>query len=156
MLEVKKISYDRKKGIVKVVYDELDGESDTKEVTFTAYDRPLESFVNALDALAQDVLTICQLPDEYGITLQVRSISLSRTNGILGAVITSLKELSTSYAPLVLNTPHLPYTPYSDGDDNAPVLPAGCKSRIENLIFETEKYINGDRSEKQEKLKLVG
>lgn len=155
MLEVNKISYDRKKGIVKVIYDELDRESDTKEVTFTAYDKPLEGFVSALDALTQDVLTICQFSEDYGISMQIRSVSLSRTNGILGAVITCFKELDTSYAPLVINTPHLPYQPYSDGDDNAPVLPSGCKERIEKLISEAEKYINGDRAEKQEKLKLV-
>lgn len=141
-----KIKYDEKK--VRIEYQRTrDDGNEADEYTLLSVDRPTEAFVVALNALTDDVVAICELEPHQGAQIDVRGVSLTWTDGILGACITALKRLTTANAPLVLNTPHLPSQPYSEGNPNEPVLPAETVVRLEALMAEAQKYVDGERAQ---------
>ena len=119
-------------------------------------DEPAPEFGKAMQALVEDVLLICELPDscEAGMKVSGLSISWNEETGIWGAVITAQRSLATANSPLILNTPHLPSEPYSQqpGDTN-PVLMGVTITRIETVMEEAEKYVKGHRRQMELSLK---
>ena len=97
---------------------------------------------NVSAKLAPYVETICEFEDGYCAEAEIRGVSISHSNDVMGAVITALVPVSSAYSPVCINTPHLPADQYNDGGE-APVLPSGCVKIIKELIIEAEKYING-------------
>lgn len=141
-----KIKYDGSKVRIEYEVERKDG-SDADEYSVFSADKPLPEFDAALQAFAVDVVSICELNPSDVDKLKVRGVTLTRTNDILGVVVTALKELKSSNAPMVINTPHLPETPYSDGDDFAPVMPSGMCQRVWNLEAEAQRYLDGERAQ---------
>jgi hypothetical protein len=87
--------------------------------------------------------------------ITVRGVTFTWKNDIMGACITALKSLTTANAPLVLNTPHLPSEPYSGNPgDVGPVLRRGT-DRLEHLITEVARYIDGERAQAKLPLEKV-
>lgn len=140
-----KIKWDGSK--VRLEYEIVRKDGDQDEFTLQCADQPAPEFIAALAALGQDVLTICELPESDGSRVKVRSVTLTYTNDIIGACITALKSLKTANAPLVLNTPHLPTEDYAGADGTGPTLPRSTADRIDMLVLEAERYLNGARAQ---------
>lgn len=140
MLELRRIKYNNDK--VEIKYD-IDNDS----YKLSSYDKPRPEFIDVMQNLVEPLVKICEFQEGYGDTIEIISVSISHSKGIMGATITGLKKLDTSYAPLVINTPHLPTEDYSGNNPNAPLLPEMAITRIEALIEEAEFYINGKRSQ---------
>lgn len=143
---VTKVKYDGQKVRIEYQVKRADG-GDPDEFTLNSCDRPDRSLVDAMNALTTDVLTICELHDDP-LLYTIRGVTLTYTNDILGACITSLKALKTTQSPLVINTPHLPEESYSD-DASAPVMHAGMADRLDALRNAAERYIDGERAQGQ-------
>jgi hypothetical protein len=143
-----KIKYDGSK--VRLEYERPrkdDGDAD--EFLLNSADKPAPELDAALQALAVDVVTICELIPSDVSRLKVRGVTLTYTNEIQGAVITALKTLTTSHAPMVCNTPHLPSEPYSEGagDYQPPTWPTGMFDRIAALEAQAKRYLDGERAQ---------
>jgi len=144
-IRITKIKYDGKK--VRLEYQRIRADdADPDEFSLQASDRPARSFAEALEALAQDVVTIAELAPTDRPKITVRGVTITWTNDILGAVITALKALQTANAPLVLNTPHLPSEPYSE-DGGGPLLAEATLERLQAMMHEAERYLDGERAD---------
>jgi len=109
-------------------------------------DQPEDGFTRALDAFGDVVLRILELPDTYGEGLSVRGVSLSYTDeDRMGCVVTCLKELAATDAPLVLNTPHLMELDLDNPEQAA--MPAEMEEAIEALCEAAERYVKGHRAQ---------
>ena len=109
-------------------------------------DQPEDGFTRALDAFREVVLRILELPDAYGEGLSVRGVSLSYTDeDRMGCVVTCLKELAATDAPLVLNTPHLMELDLDNPEQAA--MPAEMEEAIEALCEAAERYVEGHRAQ---------
>jgi hypothetical protein len=140
-----KIKYDGSK--VRIEYEVTrEPGKDPDEYTVFSADAPMPSFIDAMNALAQDVIAVCELPADQIDKLKIRGVSLTHTNDILDACITALKVVKTANAPLVLNTPHLPAEGYSDNPDE-PVMPSWMGARLEAVSDEAQRYIDGERAQ---------
>jgi len=154
-VRVSKVKYDHKAGSVQIEYDQIQSNgTDDIKVVLKSFDEPLQEFKDALNKLAPFVEKICQLPEGYCSQAEIRGVSFSNSNDIMGAVITALVPLDTAYSPVCINTPHLPSGQYNEGGE-APELPRECVIILNQLIEECEKYINGERTpDNQTKLEL--
>lgn len=143
---IDKVKFDGVK--VRIEFQRKRADDRYDEAWLASFDHPMRSFIAALIALAPDVCTICELPSDQVDKLQVRGVSFSHTNDIMGAVITALKPVKTAQSPVVLNTPHIPQAPYSDGGEG-PLLDDDTADRLETLRDEAIRYINGEREQPQ-------
>lgn len=112
-------------------------------------DEPHPDFLEALKGLARGVLRLCELeqaidPDE----LTVRGVSISYgKDETKGVVVTALRELRTSPAPLVLNTPH---KLLEERDENTPedqIAPRAVVEAVNRLEREAKAFLGGKRSQ---------
>lgn len=113
--------------------------------SLTSAQTPHPDFTAALDAFAGEVLDLLELPLEYGDTLKVTGLSIStQDDGRRGLVVTALKGVKCSPAPLVLNTPHLP----EPGEDpNAPALSRYMLALLVNAEIEASLFVAGKRAQ---------
>ena len=142
-----KIKYN--KGVVFVAY-----EQGANEYSMKCNEMPRAEFVQALIELQEEVIRMCELPDEYLDRITVKSVSLNYggKKETMGATITASMELFYSNAPLNLNTPNKPVEPYADGeyDDEAlekMCLSEECVEKIFILINEANLYVDGKRAQ---------
>jgi len=124
---------------------------DADEYMISSKEKGEPGLYAALQDLKEDVLEMCELPEEYGETMLISSVSFSHANDIMGATITASKTLKMSQSPLILNTPHKPSMPYSETGDESVCLGADAITRIESLIRFAKRYIDGER----EQLELI-
>lgn len=141
-----KIKYDGSKMRLEYEQERADG-SDPDEFTLLSADKPAPEFEIALNALSDDVVEICEFEPHYAAQIDVRGVTLTWADGVMGACITALKRLTTANAPLVLNTPHLMAQPRSEANANEPVLPDVTVARLGGLIEQAERYLNGERAQ---------
>lgn len=107
-------------------------------------DKPLPSFVEALQALVPDVLAICEFPSSEARKFTVRGVSIAHTDDSAGCCITALRALMTADAPLIINSPFLPERP-RESDPSGYRLPVSTVRRLRTLVQEAERYLAGDR-----------
>ena len=131
--------------VILVYEDETPHGND--KYTMESFDEPAPEFKKALNGLAQHVIDICELSDEAPDNFNVKGISLSDTDGITGVTITALKQLVHSNAPLVLNTPHKPFEPYTEGGDTSNCLTSDQIEAVEKLIEAARDYLRGKRAQ---------
>lgn len=143
-LQISKVKYERKIGKVTIEYSILNDGKDDINVILKSNDEPLQEFIDRLNELSKFVETICQLPAGYCDQAEIRGVSFSHSNGVLGAVITALIPLDSANSPMVINTPHLPSEQYSETGES-PVLSPKCVFVLKNLIVEAIRYIDGER-----------
>ncbi len=155
---ITKVKWDQKKKKIQIDYEkELESSEDSSERDFYSLkvsDEPLDSFFNALNDLGSDVCLICEFPLQDEDKLEIKGVSFSWANGIMGAVITALKTVNTARSPLVVNTPHLATAPQSDQDDNCPILDPDTVFSLRRVIDEAKLFIAGARKRTQLKLPL--
>ena len=142
---INKIKFERKTGNMVIDYDQMFSTKDDEiKIVLKSGDKPLPGLVEKLDGLKPFVEIICELPNGYCAGAEIRGVSFSWSNDIMGAVITALVPISSANSPVVINTPHLPSQSYSEGTE-AQVLPFECARMLKGLINECQKYIMGDR-----------
>lgn len=143
MLRITKAKYDGSK--VRIEYEQQRPDKQYDEFTMSSVDRPTPTFILALNALAADVVKICEFPEDDAKKLTIRGVSVSHTNDIMGVCITALKAVKSAQSPLVLNTPHIPEEPY--GDAESPTLTRETLDRVHSFLLEVENYIKGERAQ---------
>jgi len=106
---------------------------------------PMQSFVDALDALKADVMEICEFPKEYGERLKVTGVHLQRKASEEGdtitAVITAVKTLINSNSPLNITTPRRYVEAIKEG---SLMLGSETVLRIRALCREAQMYVQGN------------
>jgi len=139
-----KVRYDEKK--VEIHFERMRlGETD--EFALKCSDAPLIDFTQALDALAEHIVTMIGVPRTWKLGLKVRGVTFSYAgeNDTMGAVITALKTLETTLGPLVVNTPHATVEPYNAEGDPSRCLTADCVKALRALETQAWRYVDGIR-----------
>ena len=144
-----KIKFDGEK--VHLAWTETAGPDGVDEVKceLSSNDLPHESFTAALLALKSTVTSLCDLPitwlenDLYPLVVRSASINYE-DGGLRGFVVTSLKYLPRTNAPMVLNTPHMRE---DDGESQGNCAPSDMVGLIEDLEREAVRYIKGHRAQ---------
>lgn len=134
---------------VHMIYE--NGPNNRDEFSFTSFEKARPEFYKAMEALAEHVLDMCELPESYLERIIIRGVSYSYggENGTMGATISAAMKLENSYPALNLLTPHkasemyCPDTP----DDDKQLLSGDCVDALLELRVECEKYIQGDRAQ---------
>lgn len=143
--KVKITKYDQ----IAIVYE--DGFMNRDEYSITCRDKARPEFYEALDALREHVIEMCELPEDYLERIKVKGVSFSYGGEFetMGATISASMELENSYQDLNLNTPHKAsamYNPDAPVDDMQ-LLTEDCIEALEALQYECEAYIKGDRAQ---------
>ncbi len=123
--------------------------SDEKEILLKSDEAPRPNMPDTLAQLAHDVRRLLELPSVWAKdALAVKKVvwSLSEKTGVRGATICCQAKLSCADAPLVFNTPHLPFEQYSDGG-NAPLMPDDIIERLETLELAALDFLAGKRAQ---------
>lgn len=141
-IRIKKVKKSSK-GVVTIVYQRANGD-EWDDYSLACKSEPHPDLLAVLSALVPSVVEICELPMGYEEGLIVSGVSFSYSNDNMGAVITSQKTLKTHPAPLILNTPHKPVAPYSEGGDDA-CLSSKTVMMLDALQNEAKAYIDGKR-----------
>jgi hypothetical protein len=147
-MRVKKVKIN-KYSQISMVYTQ--GPYNQDEYSFTCSEKARPEFYEAMKAMAEHVIEMCELPESYLDRITVRGVSYSYggENETMGATISAAMRLDNSYQALNINTPHkasemyCPDTP----DDDMQLLSSECVDALEALLFECEKYIKGDREQ---------
>jgi hypothetical protein len=142
---VTKVKFDG--GKVRIEYQRTRDNGEPDEYALMCADKPAPEFGAALQALAVDVVAVCELAESDLARITVRGVTITHTNEIMGACVTALKALKTANALLVLNTPHLPSDFYSGEDNGTPLMSDEFVRRVEELVMQADRYIAGDRAQ---------
>lgn len=110
-------------------------------LTLESYEEPLPALREALQALAVDVETICDLAPGAAESITVLGITLTDSEDSVRALITATRKLANG-ATLCLNTPCLPYE-----SKHGPQLSGPTKDRIEAVCCAAAEYVNGERAQ---------
>ena len=134
---------------IHMVYEA--GPSNGDEYQFTCRDQAKPEFYEALAAMAEHVIDMCELPDGYLDRIKVRGVSFSYggESETMGATISAVMELEESYQALNLVTPHKASAMYCPDtpDDEKQLLTGDCIDALEALLVECERYIQGERAQ---------
>jgi hypothetical protein len=116
---------------------------DSVESTLTSHELPRPEFITALNALSAWVVRCCELPIDYADGMTVVGVTLS-LGEYGGCVVTALRKVSGASSPVVINTPHVPSEPTSDGGHS---LPASVQTLLTELEAEADRFWNGQRAQ---------
>ncbi|CAG0945174.1 hypothetical protein ANRL1_02181 [Anaerolineae bacterium] len=139
-----------KDGKVFIEYEvKRQDDKDPDQFSFSSADSPQPSFPAALQALAEDVVEMCELAETDTVKIEVKGVSFSYggADEIMGATIVAQKRLRYSNTALNLNTPHKASEPYSEGGDESLCLTDDCTKRLTRLMDEAKQYIEGVRAQ---------
>lgn len=139
-----------KEGKIHVEYEVENQNGGKDEVSFTCSDEPKPEFRAALQNLAQDIIEMCELPDEYITRVVITGVSFSYGGDAetMGATLIAQMHLKKSNVRLNLNSPHKIEEFYSEtGGDEAQLLGEECVSRLKELIDQAGDYVRGVRAQ---------
>lgn len=142
--QINKISYSEKKKEIEIKYELLQSNLDNVSIVLKSSDEPLKSLTDCLQRLSIWVEIICNFGAGYCDMAEIRGVSFSHSNNVMGAVITALIPVETANSPVCVNTPFLPSGQYNEGGQS-PVLPSKCVEILNDLQDECVKYINCER-----------
>lgn len=151
-MRIKKVKR-TKEDKIHVEYEQRNKNGTWDEFSMTCAEEGKPELYTAFDALAEHVIEMCELPEDYVDRVIVRGVSASYAGegGVMGATITAQLRLDNSNTNLNLNTPHKAEEPYCADSDPADVenqiLPDGCADAIYDLFGEAEKYVRGERKQ---------
>lgn len=117
---------------------------DTYEVT--SKDLPLEDLPKRLQVMANHVTEICDLPEGATKNIVVSGITESYTDENRYLIITAVRALSKSKAPMLINTPARPLYPEGDQDETF-CMSKECFEDLLAVENEAMKYIRGERAQ---------
>ena len=127
---------------VFIAYQEPHGE-DTVTVTVEAEDAPKQSFLDALQGLADHALKLCELPVSWSTNVEARGLTVKQTGEGVGAVISCVKTLSSGQV-MSFNSPYTLAV-----NDNGPELGGDALQAVERLMAEALAYVDGKRAQGQ-------
>lgn len=138
-----------KEGKIQMEYEVKNSKGGMDEFSFSCSDEPKPSFTIAMNELAQDALSMCELPDDYLCRIRISGVSLSYggENETMGVVIIAQMILHKSNVALNLNTPHKIEEFYGETGDESQLLSEPCVGRIKTLIDEAGDYVKGIRAQ---------
>lgn len=148
---IRKVKHDG--DTVTIHYTDVRGDY-ADEIVLESNEQPLQSFRDALQALALEVAEWCELPDEACEDLEIRGVSYTWKHEVMGATVTALRGLRRCASPLVLNCPHKTVEPYS-GDDVSCCLSGSQVDALRALEREAERYIAGERAQMELPLEVA-
>lgn len=140
-MDIDKVSY--KKGKVAIFYRNRNktNPSENDHHSIKTADTPAPEFVRALQQLAMDVASICELG--FHEKIYVTGVTFSHGDaGELGATITAEKELSGIAQPLCVNSPHI-----TDREGSPNPMPSDTRRRLLNLADLAARFVNGERAQ---------
>lgn len=138
-----KIKYNPDKAGVELEWQNT-AKSDTTESRLTSPDKPLPAFVDAMQAFRMYVMHICRFGDGFDVDLTVVGVSISHSESQgRGLVVTALKKLAATQAPLVINTPHLP-----EVAEHGPTLPAFALELLDEMERQANRYRDRERMQR--------
>lgn len=117
---------------------------DTYEIT--SKDMPLEELPKRLQVMANHVTEICDLPESATKNIIVSGITESYTDENRYLVITAVRSLSKSKAPMLINTPVRPLYPENDQDETF-CMSKECLQDLLAVENEAMKYVRGERAQ---------
>ena len=141
-------------GETKRVFVKFEKERDDNQAdifTFECDDDAHPDLKKAPEAMVPHLLENCEIKAEEGYKIAVRSVTSTykemEDGTVHGLVISGLRELRYSRAPLVLTSPHKTDIPYSEGDEDAPLLTSACLGAFDDLESEVFAYVDGKRAQ---------
>ena len=149
MLRIRKVKLTKEKKIMMVYEKKVSMFWD--EYQFTSSEDAMPDFYNALFALREHVVEMCELPDSYLDRITVKGVSYSYggEEEVMGATISASMKLNKSNCDLNVNTPHKSSEPYAKDcpEDENQLLSYECVECLNALANECESYINGKRAQ---------
>lgn len=117
-----------------------------KDTVFKSWDRQSPEFLSCLQSLKPYLLDVLELGADYGEGLSITGITLRQENpdrediSNYGLVISAVKSLANSAAPLCLNTPYIP--PYRN-ENTTTIMDDDLAMEINRIIGFCERFISG-------------
>lgn len=106
---------------------------------------PHPDFRGAMQAFRHEVGRLLELPELWSKEIEVIGLSINHEDdGRLGLVITCLRPLSMTNAPLVINTPHLRE---ADAEEEGNFLPTSILGLLDMVATQAERYVHGTRDQ---------
>lgn len=140
MREIKKVRFD---GKLLIQYTEFTTDHDDR-YTIECTDKPRPEFREALAALVDDVVELCEFSENEKKSLIVYGVTWTYSDKKgEQAVILAKKNLLNSMTLMRLTTPKKAY----DGENMFDTLKKETVEKLDNLKEECMRYIDGDRAQ---------
>lgn len=151
-MRFRKIKWNGKKVVLE--WDVIN--DDVIEHRLTSPDPPRKRFTDALDSLIPDVLGLIEAPDHWADGMRVTGVSINYEgeDDRRGLVVTCLRELEGTNAPLVINTPHLKEQ-VEDIEEGSFITDTMLKA-LTRIHTAVQKYLDGDRMQTELPLDETG
>ena len=147
-IRVNKIKYSQSSNRLFIGFERL-SDKDWDICTVESADQPTEQLEAAMQQMLFHGLVICELPKGYGESARVSGISFSYAkDGVMGVIITIVKDLQGTKGVLVLNTPLKPVRAHGEGEDTN-VLNEDAVKAVTVLMDEIKNFLNGKRKQLQ-------
>lgn len=145
-----KFKHNERTGDVFVKYERGNPASTLRdEFTLKCGEAPRLELKAALQKMAKHAIEICELPDDF--LLHVISVSISYSDeNVQGLVITTMRSLKNSNAPMLINTPNFSREPYSEtGDPDVSIFSHKCAEDLDALEGRVFLYVEGERAQRK-------
>jgi len=115
-------------------------------ITLEGTEPPLEALKAALQGMAEHAVRMMEAPAHWAEELTVLSVTVTH-HDVDGLVITSLRKLDNSDAPLVLNTPHFTFGARDDFQELG-IASTECIETLDQLAALAFDYVDGERKQR--------
>lgn len=137
-----KIQIDKKTDIPNIEYV-MNNDKNEKTISLKGKEKPLASFLKAMQDLSEIFCEICEIEDKTDETL-VTTVNFSEKGGVIISGQVNLTKNGIPQ-PLCMNTPHV-LIEYNEKSYN---LPEYAQKQIKELKKQAILYIKGEVAEKQ-------
>lgn len=149
---VLKFRYNPGDGKIFIKYECPSSASSVSDVfTMESCEAPVQELKDALQKMRDHVIDICEFPPPMNSGITIRGVTITyNDDDIQGLVITALRGLTYSNAPLIVNTPHFTREPYSEGaDPDMNVFSTECAEDLDGLERLAFLYVGGQRAQQE-------
>lgn len=147
MRKLRKLKFDPATPGLFVAWEDWDEKAGRlEEHTLKCNERPRTALLEAFRDLRGHLVTICELPESWEEQIRIRGLTVKENKeGTRAIVISGIRKLAGSHAPLVLNTPYM----VEEADDEVGVFSDECAEDLDALAALVWKYLDGDREQRQ-------
>lgn len=121
--------------------------TDTGSHAISEKERPLPSFVKAVEALAPLLIQILHLPASYAEKLTPTGITISTKQDVQLVTITAQKDLPECHSPFNLATPLRFLEHPKEEGSYSPALADRDVCLINAVVAEAKRYVAGERAQ---------